>query len=174
MAHVAHSEKVPTSMQDIYDEIVALTDAFSAQYLTEEYAQLIRYATAALCRKRPSPLLKGKTKTWACGITYAMGFANFLFDRSQNPSMSAADLCAGFGVGKSTGSAKSKNVRDMLNISQLDPNWCLPSQLERNPMAWMITVNGVILDARSVPREIQEFAYEKGLIPYLPEMPSGK
>jgi hypothetical protein len=174
MAHVTHSEKIPASMHDIYHEIVALTDAFSAKHLTEEYAQLIRYATAALCRKRPSPLLKGNANTWACGITYAMGFANFLFDRSQNPSMSAADLCAGFGVGKSTGSAKSKIVRDMLHISQLDPNWCLPSQLNRNPMAWMITVNGVILDARSVPREIQKIAYEKGLIPYIPETSSGR
>ena len=164
-----HSEKVPASMHDIYEQIVAVTDAFSAQYLTEEYAQLIRYATAALCRRRPSPLLKGKAKTWACGITHAIGFANFLFDRSQDPSMSATDLYAAFGVGQSTGGAKSRIVRDLLDIGQLDPNWCLPSKLDSNPMAWMITVDGFILDARSAPRNIQEMAYEKGLIPYIPE-----
>jgi Domain of unknown function (DUF6398) len=172
MAKVTHSETVPASMHDIYHQIAALTDAFSAQYLTKEYAQLIRYATAALCRKRPSPLLKGKANTWACGITHAMGYANFLFDRSQNPSMSASDLYAAFGVSQSTGGAKSKIVRDQLRICQLDPNWCLPSKLDNNPMAWMIMVNGLMLDARSAPRNIQEMAYAKGLIPYVPEKAS--
>jgi hypothetical protein len=35
-------------------------------------------------------------------------------------------------------------------------------------MAWYITVNGFIMDARSAPREIQEVAFAKGLIPYIP------
>ncbi len=169
MAQATHSEKIPASMRDIYEQIVGLTDAFSVKYHTEEYAQLVRYATAALCRKRPSPLFKGKAKTWACGITHAIGFVNFFFDRSQEPSMSATDLYAAFGVGKSTGGAKSKLVRDLLNMYQLDPNWCLPSKLDNNPRAWMITVNGFILDARSSPRNMQEAAYAKGLIPYVPE-----
>jgi len=168
MAITKKSEQVPKSMHTIYDQIVALTDEFSQKQLNEEYAQLIRYATAALCRKRPSPLLKGKIKTWACGITYAIGFANFLFDRSQEPSLSAASLCEAFGVSKSTGGAKSKAVRDLLGISQLDPNWCLPSKIDTNPMAWMIMVNGMIIDARYAPPEIQEIAYQKGLIPYIP------
>jgi hypothetical protein len=33
---------------------------------------------------------------------------------------------------------------------------------------WMVTVNGLILDARSLSRPMQEEAYAKGLIPYLP------
>jgi beta-phosphoglucomutase-like phosphatase (HAD superfamily) len=32
----------------------------------------------------------------------------------------------------------------------------------------MITVDGVIVDARRVPRAIQEEAFRKGLIPYIP------
>lgn len=168
MAQVKQSENVPKSMQAIYEQIVAVTDEFSQKHLTEEYAQLIRYATAALCRKRPSPLMRGKIKTWACGITYAMGFANFLFDQSQTPYISATDLCAAFGVSTSTGGAKSKAVRDLLGISQLDPNWCLSSKMSSNPMAWTMMVNGLIVDVRCAPREIQEIAYEKGLIPYIP------
>jgi len=53
-------------------------------------------------------------------------------------------------------------------MRQLDPNWCLPSKLNDNPMAWMIMVNGLLVDARQLPREIQEVAYEKGIIPYIP------
>jgi len=168
MAKVKQSEHVPQSMQTIYDRIVTLTDEFSQKHLTEEYAQLMRYATAALCRKRPSPLSKGKINTWACGISYAMGFANFLFDRSQEPSMSASDLCAAFSVSTSTGGTKSKTIRDLLGISQLDPNWCLPSKIDSNPMAWMIKLDGLMIDTRCVPRVIQEIAYEKGLIPHIP------
>ena len=65
-------------MQDIFDAIVALTDEFSEHHLNNEYAQLARYATGALCRKRPSPHASGHPNTWACGIIYALGFVNFL------------------------------------------------------------------------------------------------
>ena len=98
MAKAKKSENVPKAMQEVFDKIVAITDEVAEKNLNEEYAQTIRYATAALCRKRPSPLLKGRVKSWACGITYAIGFVNFLFDRSQDPFMSAADLCAAFGA----------------------------------------------------------------------------
>ena len=82
--------------------------------------------------------------------------------------MSAAELCAGFGVSKSTGSAKAKVVRDALDMSQMDPQWYRPSRMDENPMAWMIMVNGFVVDVRSMPRDVQEAAYAKGLIPYLP------
>ena len=71
------SEKVPKVMQSIYDGIVKLTDVFSKKHLNDEYAQLARYAVAALCRKRPSPVMSGRSDTWACGIIYALGFVNF-------------------------------------------------------------------------------------------------
>jgi hypothetical protein len=80
--------------------------------------------------------------------------------------MRAADLCAGFGVSQSTGSAKA--VRDALDMGQMDPQWYRPSKMENNPLAWMIMVNGFAVDVRQMPREVQELAYEKGLIPYLP------
>ena len=154
MAKAKKSENVPKAMQEVFDKIVAITDEVAEKNLNEEYAQTIRYATAALCRKRPSPLLKGRVKSWACGITYAIGFVNFLFDRSQDPFMSAADLCAAFGVSKSTGGNKSKEVRDILKTFQRDPNWCLPSEMDNNPMAWLISVNGFMIDARNAPRQI--------------------
>jgi hypothetical protein len=44
----------------------------------------------------------------------------------------------------------------------------MPSRMESNPMAWMVMVNGLIVDARRLPRPLQEEAYRKGLIPYIP------
>jgi Domain of unknown function (DUF6398)/Plasmid pRiA4b ORF-3-like protein len=168
MASTKKSETVPKAMQEKFDRIVALTDRFTEQHLNAEYAEFIRYATAALCRKRPSPLASGTEKTWACGITHAIGMVNFLFDSTQDLHMKATDIYKGFGVSASTGQAKSKLVRDTLNMHQMDPDWCLPSKLDNNPMVWMISVNGYIIDARSAPREFQEAAYAKGLIPYVP------
>jgi hypothetical protein len=54
-------------------------------------------------------------------------------------------------------------------MSQFDVNWTLPSRMERNPNAWLISLNGFIVDVRTQTKEIQEIAYEKGLIPYLPK-----
>jgi hypothetical protein len=129
------SENVPKAMQAKYQEIIDITDRFAAQYLNEEYAQLIRQLTATLARKRPSPLDKGKANSWAAGITHAIGMVNFLFDPSQNPHISAAELYKAFGVAQSTGQGKSKQVRDLLDMSRLDPQWVLPSNLENHPSA---------------------------------------
>ena len=38
-----------------------------------------------------------------------------------------------------------------------------------NPLAWMIEVDGIPMDARDLPREIQEEAFRLGLILYVPE-----
>ena len=51
----------------------------------------------------------------------------------------------------------------------MDPRWYRPSKMEDNALSWMIMVNGFIVDVRSMPRDIHEAAYAKGLIPYLPE-----
>ncbi|MCG2785097.1 MAG: hypothetical protein L6461_08330 [Anaerolineae bacterium] len=56
----------------------------------------------------------------------------------------------------------------MLKMHQLDPNWCLPSKIDSNPMVWYLMVNGMMVDVRYMPREVQVIAYEKGLIPYIP------
>jgi hypothetical protein len=165
------SEQVPKQLQPIYDQITAITDTFCAEHLNEEYAQLSRQLTAALSRKRPSPLLRGKATTWACGIVYALGSVNFLSDRSFEPFMRLEDLCALMGVSKSTGANKAAEIRKLFDMYQFDPNWTLPSLMDQNPIAWMITVNGLIIDARHAPPEIQEEAYRKGLIPYIPGSP---
>lgn len=163
-----NSEDIPKAMEEKFNSIIALTDEFARQHLNEEYAQLIRQATAALCRKRSSPLAKGQAKTWAAGISHAIGMVNFLFDSSQNPHISASELYQWFGISASTGQAKSKLVRDTLKMRQLDPEWCLPSRMDDNPLIWMLSVNGLIMDIRQAPLGAQVEAFRRGLIPYIP------
>src|SRR5450755_4744841 len=104
-------------MQATYDAVVALTDAFCRDHLNDEYRDLARAMTAALCRKRPSPLASGQSRTWACGIVYTLGQLNFLSDKSTQPYMATAGLCAAFGVGQSTASAKARVISETLHTS---------------------------------------------------------
>jgi hypothetical protein len=161
-------ESVPQKLRPLFEDLVGRTDAFCLQHLNEEYAQLCRELTAALSRKRPSPLTQGRIETWACAIVYTIGSVNFLFDKTQTPHMSAGELCESFGVAKSTASAKARKIMDALDITVLDPRWCLPSLLADNPRVWFIQVDGLIVDARYESREIQEEAFRLGLIPYVP------
>jgi hypothetical protein len=93
---------------------------------------------------------------------------NFLFDKSQTPYVSASDLCALFDVNQNSASGKAKLIRDMLKMSQFDHEWLLPSRLDDFPTVWLVSVNGFIVDIRDMPRMVQEQAYRKGLIPYIP------
>jgi hypothetical protein len=167
----APAQQVPQKIRPIYDEIVKLTDAFCAAHLNDEYTQVCRALAAKLARKRPSPLESGRANTWAAAITHTVGRVNFLSDKSQTPHMRADDLAKQFGLSQSTVGNKSKQIMDLLDIGLMDPEWTLPSRMDHNPMAWLISVNGLIIDARSAPQEIQEAAFRKGLIPYLPGAP---
>ena len=155
-------------MRERYEAITGITDEFCQKYLNEEYADLARKMAAALSRKRPSPLESGHAKSWAAGIVYALGRVNFLSDDSREPYMTMSELCEKISASQSNASSKSKEIWTSLNLMQFHPGWCLPSLLEDNPLAWIIEVNGLPVDARMMPREIQEEAYRLGLIPYVP------
>src|SRR5580692_9687874 len=136
--------------------------------LNSEYRDLARVMTGALCRKRPSPLTSGQPRTWASGIVYVLGRINFLGDRSFSPYMTTADLCAAFGVGESTVHAKARVIEKTLRTGAFDPKWALPCLVDSNPLVWMAEVNGLLVDLRTMPREVQEVAFAKGIIPFIP------
>jgi len=153
---------------EVLHVIIGLIDQFCKEHLNEEYAVLCRKLAEKLGRKRPSPLLQGSPNAWASGIVRAVGGANFLHDKSQTPYMRSTDIDHYLGTSPSSGAAKLAAIRKMLKIYQLDPNWTLPSRLDDNPMVWMLQVNGFMVDVRHAPREVQEIAFKKGLIPYIP------
>lgn len=168
MSSATRSATVPKALQPVFDAIVGLTDAVCDRHLNAEYRDLARLMTAALCRKRPSPVVSGQPRTWACGVVHALGRVNFLTDRSCPPYLSTADLCAAFGVGQSTAAAKARVIEEALGIRMFDPRWTLAGLVEKNPLVWMAEVNGLLVDLRRMPREVQEIAFAKGMIPYIP------
>lgn len=166
-------ERVPAKLQERYKSIVSQTDAICRQRLSEEYAELCRRMAAALCRKRFSPLEGGQAASWACGIAYAVGSVNFLFDKTQNLHLTAQELSGLFGVSQSNAAAKATQIRKLLGLVPFHPEWSLPSRVDDNPLVWMLSVNGVIMDVRTAPREVQELAFSKGLIPHFPDASRG-
>jgi Domain of unknown function (DUF6398) len=167
------SVKIPKSMAEKFAAITALTDAFSKNHLNDEYLQLIRRAVGALARKRPSPLVKGKENVWAGGVVHAVGHVNFLDDPSQSPHCKSKTIYEFFGIAMSTGQNKSREIRDMLSMGPMSPEWSLPSQLIDNPMVWMLQVDGIVVDIRQAPIELQEMAFEQGYIPFIPGKQEG-
>ncbi|MDH3413634.1 MAG: DUF6398 domain-containing protein [Gammaproteobacteria bacterium] len=162
------TEKVPRAMAVKFAAITALTDEFCARELNDEYRALIHRVLGSLARKRPSPLLKGKENVWAAAAVHAAGRINFLDDASQVPHCKSKTIFEFFGIAESTGQNKSKEIRESLGMERLTPEWTLPSQLADNPLVWMLQVNGLMIDIRYAPVELQRLAYEKGLIPFIP------
>ena len=113
MSPKTKSLAVPEPLLPVYAAITALTDALCREALNDEYAQVCREMTATLARKRPSPLVTGQAKSWACGIAYTVGSVNFLFDKSQKPHLRAEELCAWFGLAKSTGGNRSNQIEQI-------------------------------------------------------------
>lgn len=160
--------KVPEVGSKPFQDICKILQDICLKKLNDEYLTLSIELAAKLARKRPSPLLSGKTSTWAAGITHAIGTVNFLFDKSQVPHMTSKELCDWFSLGQSTISGKSKTIRDLFDMGHFDPNWCLPSKMMDNPLIWMVAFDGYIVDVRSAPYEMQVAAFEAGVIPFIP------
>ena len=168
MAGPSGLKSVPRRLLPICEKIVAVTNDVCDRYLNQEYRELARMMTAALSRKRPSPLASGQPRTWAAGIVYVLGRVNFLSDRSSHPHMTTADLCSVFGVSESTVHSKARAIEEALAIGPLDLRWTLPTLAEKNPLTWMAEINGLVVDLKYMPHEVQEIAFAKGMIPHIP------
>ena len=147
--------------------IVAVTDRACEQHLDGEYAELCRVLVGRLARLCPSPLGRGDPRIWAAGVVYTVGSINFLFDRSQTPHLRADELAERLGVVKTTMANKSARIRALLGLSWYEPDLSRRSILEQNPLAWLVSVDGIPVDARMLPDEMQDDARRLGLIPDL-------
>lgn len=159
--------RIPTALRDRAREILAICDQVCSQHLDEEYAHVCRQLVGRLARKRPSPLMRGDTRIWAAGAIYAVGQVNFLFDRSQRPPMTADQLATCLGVVKTTMANKAALINKALNLGVFEPDLTRPAMLEQHPIAWLVEVDGLIVDARMLPLELQDEARRRGLIPDL-------
>jgi Domain of unknown function (DUF6398) len=172
MLPTATELRIPRAEHARAEAIWTLTDAFCLSSLNDEYAGLCRRLVGRLARKRPSPLRRGRSASWAAGVIYAVGRQNFVFDRSQRPHVRADEIAGALGTAKSTMSAKASHIGSLLGLGPLEPDVCRAELLEHHPLAWLVSVDGIIVDARMLPPQLQRQAHRQGLIPFIPT-PSG-
>ena len=144
-----------------------VADAGCREHLDEEYARLARRIVARLARKRPSPLARGDVRTWGAGAIYALGHMNCLFDRGQTPHMTAGELAEALGVVKTTMANKAGVINRVLGLSVFEPDLTRLAVLEQHPLASLVEVDGLVVDARWLAPELQDEARRRGLIPDL-------
>jgi hypothetical protein len=160
-------DEVPAKFRPLFLEIVSLTDEFCQERLNVEYQAMCREAAISLCQEG-SPAVRGKPASWACGIVSAIGWVNFLTDPSQTPHARSEEIAEWFGVSSATMHNKARVLREGLDLIPLDPDFTLPSRLGDNPLVWMFDIDGMIVDIREAPREVQQAAFEAGAIPFVP------
>jgi hypothetical protein len=141
----ASKMRIPKKNRQLFGQIIELIDAFCDAHLNEDYKDLCEEMAGEICRT-----------------------LNFLHDPNRSPHMTSAQLAEGFGVSKGTMMTKSRIIRDKLDITTLDLDWCTPAMLADNPLVWMFDVGGFVMDIRDAPRQVQEEAYRQGLIPFIP------
>ena len=159
---------VPASMRPYVDQILAVTDVICEQHLDSEYAELCRRVVGRLARKRPSPLVRGDLRIWAAGVVYAVGQANFIFDPAQSPHATADQLSSWLEAKKTTMANKAAMIRDLLKLSHHDTEIMRQQLIDSNPLTWLLEVDGLLVDARHLPPDLQLQAFQLGLIPYIP------
>lgn len=155
------------------DEISASIKKFCESHLTTGYFEVCNQLFAAI-RTSWLPWQRGKAQSWAAGLVHAAGMTNFLHDPASEPYMKLRDIAQHFGVSSTTMENKSREIRDGLNIFPLDPRFCLPERLADSPLVWIRPFNGIMVDFRMLPREVQEEALKADLIPFIPEPLQGQ
>ena len=159
---------VPHAVRPYADQLVAATDAVCLEHLDVEYAGLCRKVVGKLGRKRPSPLTRGDLGIWAAGVVYVVGQLNFVFDPAQTPHASADELSGWLGVKKTTIANKARLIRDTLRLRDFDSEFMRRDLVEASALAWLLEVDGLVVDIRRAPAQFQVRAFEFGLIPFVP------
>ena len=161
---------IPIQMRPICGELAEMISDYCGRFLSEDYLALCLRLLEKLCRKRSSPLLRGRRNTWAAEIVYAIAANNLIFDKSMPIHRTADELSRPFGLAPATASARAAEIHKLVRLSPLDAQWLLPELIEDSPALWMLSLNGFIVDAMDLPLEIQQEAARQGLIPYAPAM----
>jgi Domain of unknown function (DUF6398) len=104
---------------------------------------------------------------------HTIGRVNFLADPNQTPHLRTEELARLLGVKQTTMANKGRLIMDTLKIGLMNPEFSRRDMLERNPMIWLLQINGLLVDARDLPEALQVELCRRGLIPYVPAQASG-
>ena len=125
--------------------IIDLIKPFCTQKLDDEYFDIAERLVKKLGRKRSVPFVTGQPQIWAASVIHAIGTINFLFDKASQPYDTVDDISHFFGTNKTTTTSKSKQIRELLKMSNWDNEFSTKRMMERNPFANLVMINGFIV-----------------------------
>lgn len=157
----------PEERHALVEEIQRLTDAFCDRRLNADYKRLCR-AMAEELERHDSVLAWGGAAAWACGVIYAVGWVNDLCGSAQPLRIPAGTIARAFRLSRQMMYLRFQAIQQATGLRFMDRRWITRTRAIRNPLLWTIRVNGVTVDAREAPRETQEEALQKGMIPFIP------
>ena len=127
------SQEVPEHLRWAFRQIAQQTAQFCDDYLAAEDADICRRIAKELCQIPESPLISGRDVTWACAIVHALCSVNDLFDVSRSPYVSAGKIAEYFRLSVTTMQGKSKQIRQLLNLSTKALKWLRRSTVIKGP-----------------------------------------
>jgi transposase-like protein len=123
---------VPEERQPRFQEIVALTDRFCVEHLTDEYLFVCRLLATDIFQ-HDAPVERGKAESWACGIVHIIAQVNYLMFQDSDPRLAAEQIHNAFGVSSGTMYKWSRQIREGMQISDVDERFIVPSARESHP-----------------------------------------
>jgi hypothetical protein len=161
---MARAKDEKDRIETISQSLIQLTGEFCDLHLDDDYKQLAEKLILKMKRKRTVPFLRGRVKTWAAAILYALGQINFLFDRSFEPYVEASVIPEYFGVSQSTAGQKAKVIRDMFDLYYWHPEFSTQQMRASDPYRGKVMINGFIVPIHMLPPEAQEELRNRGII----------
>ena len=156
---------MPAAALPVAADIVEITDAFCAEHLDAEYAELCRALAVKLARNRCYAETAASGPPGSC--TRSAGSTSWrIRPRRRFWTERLAEL---LDVKQTTMGNKGALIRDLLGIGRFHEEFVRQDMIERNLMAWLIEVDGLVMDARSLPVPVQHELARVGIIPYVPE-----
>lgn len=163
-----HTTDMPNNIKNSYLEISGLTDIFCLGYLSKKYVHASRTMVSQLCQSHISLVKPCKTKYWAAGTIHALAKTNQLYATETIPHVPASKVIDEFEISRSTIYKYANLIQQLINV----PCFQVPQNHQQQSQAtlsqWLISIDGIIIDAREMPHDIQKEAYQKGSIPHLP------
>ena len=151
-------------IEGVSQELIRLTGEFCDLHLDQEYKQLAKKLILRIKRKRQVPFPRGRVNTWAAAVIYALGQINFLFDRSFEPYVAAADISKHFDASQSTVGQKAKLIRDMFDLCPWHPEFSIQTMQDSDPHKGKVMIDGFIVPIRLLPPEVQEELRKRGSV----------
>jgi len=111
-------------------EVKALVQRFGAERLHDSYTGYALRLCDAVAASDELNLRRGRLEIWAAAVVYAVARLNFLFSDEIENHLSAAELCAWFGVKKQTAANKAARIADALELFHDDRRFCGPHVTE--------------------------------------------